>query len=938
MHKEQEGRWIKFDFEQARVKHLLFKTRLRSILYGADLDAAPVISHYDCAVGQWIYGHALSAYANIPEMHKLEQVHTTLHTVARKLVDLYKTGKVAEARVGLDEMELISDELVELLSTVETLVHESGQVEFRKPAASDPLVISPEELEELQQLNRELDRRLKEQSRDIFEAKERFELIAKATHDAVWDWNLLTNKMWWNEGFKELFGYAQEEIYPTIDSWYIGLHPEDREWVIQSIHDVIDKGGSQWLAEYRFGRKDGSYATVLDRGYILHNQDGKPYRMLGSMQDITDRKKTEELLIQKDKNFRNIINTAPVAMLIFKGEDLIFDTVNQSMLALIDKTSEIIGKPLLNVLPELKGQPVIDIFRRVYKTGEPYFDYERLVPLMRDALMEERYFKLAFTPVQENGGNVGIMVVATEVTEQVLARMKVEESNKEFKFVTDFMPQIIWSTKADGYHEFYNKRWYDYTGLTYEQSKDTGWNAVLHPDDQEKAWEVWRHSLKTGDPYEIEYRFKRFDGQYRWFLGRALPLKDDGGNIYKWYGTCTDIDDQKKNTDLLEERVVERTRDLESQKSLLDNILTNSSNGISVSEMIRDEEGRVYDARTILANESAVKYVGIPKDIYLNQRARDLDPDIFSSPYGRACLNTLASGEPTIIQHHLGAINKWLELTISRMDENHLIHIFTDVTVNKQSQLELERTIQELKRSNANLEDFAYAASHDLKEPIRKIRTFSERLKNNLGVRLLEKDQHYFQRMEKATERMQLLINDLLEFSHTSNGNTNFEEINLDKKVALVLEDLEVIVAEKNARVIVGPLPVITGHRRQIQQVFQNLITNALKFSRPDIRPEIHITSSVVKGEDIQGDDLHNVSPEKLYNLLKVSDNGIGFEQAYADKIFKMFQRLHGKAEYEGTGIGLAIVRKVIENHKGFIKAESEPGQGATFKIFLPIE
>jgi PAS domain S-box-containing protein len=161
---------------------------------------------------------------------------------------------------------------------------------------------------------------------------------------------------------------------------------------------------------------------------------------------------------------------------------------------------------------------------------------------------------LLYEPFREADGSItAILAVAIDVTDQVKSRMKVEKSNQELKFVTDFMPQMVWATQPDGYHDFYNKRWYDYTGLTYEQSKDTGWNTALHPDDQERAWQVWRHSLETGDPYEIEYRFRRFDGTYRWFLGRALPLRDERGTILKWYGTCTDIDDQKKTAEKLEQ-------------------------------------------------------------------------------------------------------------------------------------------------------------------------------------------------------------------------------------------------------------------------------------------------------------------------------------------------------------------------------------------------
>jgi signal transduction histidine kinase len=181
----------------------------------------------------------------------------------------------------------------------------------------------------------------------------------------------------------------------------------------------------------------------------------------------------------------------------------------------------------------------------------------------------------------------------------------------------------------------------------------------------------------------------------------------------------------------LQQRVRARTAELESQKNLLNSILTNSSNGISVTEMIKDASGNVIDATTILANDAAVRFTGLPKDIYLSKRATDLDPDIFSKPYGKTCVQTLATGEPAFIQYFLEVTGRWLELTISKMDDNHLIHIFTDVTPIKESQLQLEKTVEELRRSNRNLEEFAHAASHDLKEPIRKVHLFSNMLKQS---------------------------------------------------------------------------------------------------------------------------------------------------------------------------------------------------------------
>jgi light-regulated signal transduction histidine kinase (bacteriophytochrome) len=269
---------------------------------------------------------------------------------------------------------------------------------------------------------------------------------------------------------------------------------------------------------------------------------------------------------------------------------------------------------------------------------------------------------------------------------------------------------------------------------------------------------------------------------------------------------------------------------------------------------------------------------------------------------------------------------RWLELTISKMDDEHLIHIFTDVTPIKEAQLQLERSVAELKRSNQNLEEFAHAASHDLKEPVRKIHFFTTQLKAQLSTHLQEREERAFSRIENATERMGNLIDDLLLYSHVSQRPHETEPVDINQNVQRVLEDLELDIEEKKAVIRVEKLPVVKGYRRQLQQLFQNLVSNALKYSRADVPPRIYITAREV------------TENSKRYHQLAVKDNGIGFEPEYADKIFQMFTRLHGKAEYSGTGVGLSIVKKVVENHNGFIRVESTPSEGSIFMVFLPGE
>ncbi|MBB1283191.1 hypothetical protein HRH25_02315 [Flavisolibacter sp. BT320] len=379
----------------------------------------------------------------------------------------------------------------------------------------------------------------------------------------------------------------------------------------------------------------------------------------------------------------------------------------------------------------------------------------------------------------------------------------------------------------------------------------------------------------------------------------------------------------------------EKSRQLEEQKSLLDNILKNSSNGISVSQVFRDETGKVVDALTIMANDAAVKYIGLPREIYLSKRATEIEPAVMGSPYYQACIHTLETGEPFVMRYQMQSTGNWLELTVSKLDYDHLIQIFTDVTPIREAELKLEQTVEELRRSNGNLEEFTRAASHDLKEPIRKIHFFTERLKTALSDKLPEAEANLLHRIEIASARMNLLVDDLLAYAQLSSGSLLQEEVDLNQKIKTILSDLELMIAEKEAVVEVEPLPIVKGYRRQLQQLFQNLVSNAIKYNQPGVKPVVQIRSKKMTGAE-SGLEVQPEDSEKEFYQISVTDNGVGFEQQYADRIFQVFTRLHGNSEYQGTGVGLAIAKKVVDNHGGYISAESSPGEGATFRVLLP--
>ena len=245
----------------------------------------------------------------------------------------------------------------------------------------------------------------------------------------------------------------------------------------------------------------------------------------------------------------------------------------------------------------------------------------------------------------------------------------------------------------------------------------------------------------------------------------------------------------------------------------------------------------------------------------------------------------------------------------------------------------LENKVKELDRSNKELEEFAYIASHDLQEPLRKITSFSERLKEKLPANLEPEVQVYLNRMLAATDNMRTLIDNLLEFSRTSRISEPFVKTDLNNIISEVRADLELKIEETSTNIKTDILPVVDAIPMQMRQLFTNLFTNAIKFKGEASTPEIEIKSSVLSDEDKEANHLRQNT--KYYRII-VKDHGIGFDQEFSMKIFQIFQRLHGKAEYPGSGIGLAICKKIVENHSGRIFAQSEPDKGAEFFILLP--
>jgi PAS domain S-box-containing protein len=409
---------------------------------------------------------------------------------------------------------------------------------------------------------------------------------------------------------------------------------------------------------------------------------------------------------------------------------------------------------------------------------------------------EYRHFSVRAVPVFTDEGAIREWAgIHTDITQRKLTEQSLRDGERQFRELADAMPQIVWGARPDGHFDYYNRRWYDFTGRPTGTGGDASWADVVHPDDQQESLHRWHAAIESGDAYEIEYRLKRKEGDYRWYLTRALPVRDHQQIITRWLGTCTDIDDRKRTEDQL--------------------------------------------------RASAVMLV----------------------------------------------------------------------------------------QSNRELEDFATVASHDLQEPLRKIQSFVGILRDEAAGALNDEGRSYLDRIQNAATRMTTLVEDLLEFSRISARGKPFVQVDLNEVIAGVVSDLDARLTETGGRVEILGLPVVRGDPTQMRQVLQNLIGNALKFHRADVAPVVRVRAEIVDNTNASA----RVESGGTCRIF-VADNGIGFDEKYLDRVFTIFQRLHGRGDYEGTGIGLAVCRRIVERHGGTITACSKPEAGATFIVTLPLD
>ncbi len=532
----------------------------------------------------------------------------------------------------------------------------------------------------------------------------------------------------------------------------------------------------------------------------------------------------------------------------------------------------------------------------------------------------------------ENGKPVGMKGTVMDITSQSELLQKLQESetlhkqaqalthigNWSWNIITN---EIIWS---DEMYRIYGLEPQSET-ITFER-----FMSLIHPDNRESRMQEIQYSLETGKVEDYILKIVTPAGEVRILKGKGEMLRDHTGKPERLDGTCQDIS--------TEYRLNQTLTDKERYLALL---INNAPDAI----IVIDEQSIIR-----LWNPKTESIFGWKADEVMGRHLTDtIIPIRYRDAHNHGLQHYLATGEGNVINRstEVTAMNKrneelFVSLTISETIQDgkrSFIAFLRDITQQKQTWIELqnktlllEQKNQELKHTNEELESFNYAASHDLQEPLRKIQIFADRLQAN-ELALPPKMQGYVEKIISSSIRMQTLIKELLLFTQTITPEELYEEVDLMHLVSETKNTLLHMIEETGAQISYTTLPVIQVVPFQFMQVFTNLIGNAIKYRKPGIVPDIWIGYSIVKKEDI-GNDTDMLSGN--YLKISIADNGIGFDPQFAERIFDLFTRLHDKKKYPGTGIGLAICKKIIQNHKGFIRAESDGQTGSTFHIYLP--
>jgi len=859
----------------------------------------------------------------------------------------------------------------------------------------------------------------KKAERELKDSNFRFEMISRATNDALWEWDFETGKLWANETHQQLYGLTLPDPVPTVDLWKERIHPEDRDAIVALQNRDLASDINIFISEYRFLDGNKEYRNIYDRCYIIRNKGGKAVGMVGSIVDVTELKKAEQSLAERERHLYTILQTEPdcIKLLGPKGELLDINPAGLAMLE-ADSMEQILNYSVEELITPQYRKDFARLTKEVFKGNSGKLEFEVIGLKGTHRLLETHAVPLK----NAEGKIISLLGVTRDITE----RKKAEIENRFKANLLNTIGQAVIGTGMNGVVNYWNRAAENIYGWTKEEA--LGKNIIdLTPSEAtyDQAIQIME-VLKKGQTWSGEFKVGKKDGTYFPALVTNSPIYDEHNKLSGIIGISTDITEQKKLEALLDKSnrlarigsweidVVNNTvfwsditkqihgvpddfiPDVETAIGLYKEgssreAITKAINAalekgtpfdlevqivtpanidrwvraIGEAEMVNGKFVRVYgsfqdiderkkaeievlkayEEKNIILESIGDAFFAVDKNsmfTYWNNKAEIIMTKNRDEVIGKNILdvfddlldtvtykNYQAAITENVEQHYetfSEKLGKWLEVS-AYPSNNGLTGYFRDITDRKLLNLQLSalnvkltKNVNDLAISNRELEEFAYVASHDLQEPLRMVTGFLGQIEKKYSDVIDDKGKQYIHFAVDGAKRMRQIILDLLEFSKVGRIEDTEDFIDLNDIVREVILLCQNQIKETKAIVRFENMPSLVTYKTPLRQVFQNLLSNALKYHIKGETPAVNISAEETE----------------THWQFAVSDNGIGIEEEYFDNIFVIFKRLHNKDEYSGTGIGLAVCKRIIENLGGKIWVESKEGKGSTFYFTMP--
>jgi len=738
-------------------------------------------------------------------------------------------------------------------------------------------------------------------------------------------------------------------IYWYNKRWYeyTGTAAADMEgWGWQSVHDPKELKNVllEWKSSIAEGKpfemvfplkgNDGTFRPFLTRVLPMRTNEGEIFQWFGTNTDIAEQKKAEAALKESEQRFRNMAESSDILIAVGDetGNAIYF---NKAWVNFTGRpVKDLLEFGWLDLIHEEDRQTFLNTYLKATENKKPWVGEFRVL----NSKQEYRWIVAKGTVrYQDDQTFSGFVSSCFDVTELKLTQSALKKSEKRFKNLILQSPVAMVILRGPDHkiemaNSIVKKRW-GYGEVDFSNKTISDIFPVLR---QEKHNRLLDNVYKTGlsfREYESEVYFEeKNEFKTCYFDFEYTPLIENDGTVSGIIVTINDVTEHVELRQKIEksEHKFRLLADSMPQHIWTSDILGNLN---YFNQAVYDYSGLTYQETNM---------TGWLEIMHPNDRVENI----------RVWAESISTGKDFLFHHrfrrHDGEYRWQLSRAIPQRDEFGKIQMWvgtsTDIQDQKTFAYELEKQVSqrtkqiaqnnvELEKMNKELQSFAYISSHDLQEPLRKIQIFSSQILENELDNLSESGKDKFIRMQNSAHRMQTLIQDLLAYSRTGMAERSFEKYDLNKIIDDVKEEIQDELLQKNATIEINGTCILTVIPFQFRQLIYNLISNSLKFIQLNQAPHIIITCNKVTGADFNNEKLF---AETKYCHIVFSDNGIGFDNKYRQRIFELFKRLHGRQDYVGTGIGLAIVKKIVENHSGIITANGEINKGATFNIYIP--